>query len=97
MTDLRQKLPHGLTADSWPDAQGAAGALSLEHRLDEVLALLRFSHLENLYRTPGQSEAKAIVVRLSAPAATAVWQLTQNWSILASKLGRALQTVLAQF
>jgi hypothetical protein len=94
MAELRQKMPQGLTVESWPDAHSAVGALALERRLDEVLALLRFLHLENLYRTPGQSEARAIVVRLSAPAATAVWQLTQNWGAYAAKLGRTLHAVL---
>ncbi len=85
MADLRQKLPQGLTAASW-SSTGAAGT-SLEHRLDEVLVLLRLSHLENLSRTPGQSEAKAIAFRLlTAPAATAAWQLSQKWSLFVSKL-----------
>jgi hypothetical protein len=93
MTDLRQRLPQrGLTSENLPHGPGA---LSLEQRIDEVLALLRLSHLETLYRTPGQSEAKAIVVRLSAPAATAVWHVSQN-SAYIEKLGRLLQTVLGR-
>jgi hypothetical protein len=87
MADLRQKLPQGLTAASWPSATATAGTSTVEHRLDEVLVLLRLSHLETLSRTPGQSEAKAIAFRLlTAPAATAAWQLSQKCSLFVSKL-----------
>jgi hypothetical protein len=95
MRDLRQKVSEGLTADSWPDP-AAAGMVSLQNRLDEVLALLRLSHLENLYRVPGKSEAKAIVIRLFAPAATAVWQLSENWGVYLAKLERAFQIVIGR-
>jgi hypothetical protein len=95
MSDLRQKLPEGLTADSWPDP-AAAGMVSLQRRLDEALALLRLSHLESLYRAPGQSEAKAIAIRLFAPAATAIWQLSQNWGVYLVKLERALHIVMGR-
>jgi hypothetical protein len=84
MTELRQKMPQGLTAESWPGTQSAVSTLALQHRIDEVLVLLRVSHLENLYRAPGQSEVKAVVLRLlTAPAATAVWHVYHNWGIVA--------------
>jgi hypothetical protein len=96
MTDLRKKLPQGMTVESWPDAHSVEGEVPLEHRLDEVLALLRLSHLENLYRTPGQSEARAIVVRLFAPAATVVWQLSLNWGVYLAKLERVLHVAIGR-
>jgi hypothetical protein len=86
MTELRQKMPQGLTAESWPDTHSAVSTLALQRRIDEVLVLLRVSHLENLYRAPGQSEVKAVVLRLlTAPAATAVWHVYHNWGFV-SKL-----------
>jgi len=87
MTELRLKLPQGLTAETWQDAHSSAGVPGLEHRLDEIRALLRCSHLENLYRNPGQSEMRAIVVRLiTAPIAAVAWRVFQNSSIYAAKL-----------
>jgi hypothetical protein len=96
MVSLRQRLPQQMrVADVALPAP--ANAPSLEHRLDEVLALLRLSHLENLYRTLGRSEARAILVRLFAPALTIGWQLSQNASAYGEKLSLLLNAVRSWF
>jgi hypothetical protein len=67
------------------------GARTVEERLDEVLALLRIEHLSNLYGNLGQTEAKAIVVRLLAPALTIGWQLANNHGELGKRLSAMLK------
>lgn len=59
---------------------------NLETRVDEALALLRLWHLQNLYGNLGHTEAKAIVVRLLAPAATIGWQVANNFANLSQRL-----------
>ena len=68
-------------------------AATLEERLDEALALLRLSHLESLYGNLGQTEAKAIMVRLMAPALTIGWQIAQNGPEYLLKLQRLLGAI----
>ena len=63
-------------------AEERVGERSLDARLDEVHALLRIWHLQNLYGNLGQTEAKAIMLRLLAPAATIGWQVVQNYGNL---------------
>ncbi len=67
------------------------GARSLEERLDEVLALLRIEHLNNLYGNLGQTEAKAIMIRLLAPALTIGWQVVHNYSDLTKRMTTMLK------
>lgn len=59
--------------------EAGEGARTVEERLDEVLALLRIEHLNNLYGNLGQTEAKAIMIRLLAPALTIGWQIFHNY------------------
>lgn len=63
-------------------AEDRVGERSLDARLGEVHALLRIWHLQNLYGNLGQTEAKAIMFRLMAPAATIGWQVAQNYGNL---------------
>lgn len=58
----------------------------LEARLDEALALLRIWHLQSLHGDLGQTEAKAVLLRLLAPAATIGWQVAHNYGDLAGRL-----------
>ena len=70
---------------------GAGGpARSLEARMDEIAALLRMWHLQNLYGSLGQTEATAIMVRLLAPALTIGWQAFQHYGSLVERVGRML-------
>ena len=67
------------------------GARSLEERLDEVLALVRIEHLNSLYGNLGQTEAKAIMIRLLAPALTIGWQVVHNYSDLTKRMTTMLK------
>lgn len=70
------------TAAALEMSEERIGARSLDARLEEVHALLRIWHLQNLYGNLGQTEAKAIMFRLMAPAATIGWQVAQNYGSL---------------
>jgi hypothetical protein len=71
--------------------RGNAGVdRSVDDRMDQVVALLKMWHLQNLYGSLGQTEARAIMLRLLAPAATIGWQLFQNHSELTQKLWRVM-------
>jgi hypothetical protein len=96
---LRRDLAGGqhLHEPSATDA-GRAPVRDLEERLEEALTMLRISHLERLHRSLGRTEAKAVVVRMLAPAATVLWQLSHNFYEVIARLGqvfRALVGVIA--
>lgn len=76
-------------ADDGSTSEGTA-ARPLEARVDEMLTLLRIWHLHNLYGSLGETEAKAIIVRLLAPAATIGWQLTNNFTEVSQRLTRLI-------
>ena len=65
-------------------------------RLEEVHALLRIWHLQNLYGNLGQTEAKAILFRLMAPAATIGWQVANNYGSLTQSVGKMLGGVVGK-
>lgn len=65
-----------------------ASTTSLEHRLDAAVAILRISYLENRNQNLGQTEARAIMVRLLAPAASVIWQLAKSQGSLVADLQR---------
>lgn len=67
---------------------GTTADRPLEARLDEALALLRIWHLQNLYGNLGQTELKAILVRLLAPSVTIGWQIAHNYGDLAQRLAK---------
>ena len=69
---------------------------NLDARVDEALALLRLWHLQNLYGNLGHTEAKAIVVRLLAPAATIGWQVANNFAHLSQRLGAIFSAATGQ-
>lgn len=69
---------------------------NLETRVDEALALLRLWHLQNLYGNLGHTEAKAIVVRLLAPAATIGWQVANSFANLSQRLSAMMGAATGQ-
>ncbi len=73
---------------------GGAPARDLETRLDEALTMLRISHLERLHRGLGRTEARAVVVRMLAPAATVAWHLAANFYEVIAKAGQLLRALL---
>jgi len=54
------------------------GDRSLEHRLDAAVAILRISYLENRHQSLGASEARAVLLRMLAPAASVGWQVAKS-------------------
>lgn len=74
---------------------GQAPVRSVDERIDEILALLRAWHLERLQLDLGRTEARALAVRLAAPAATAVWQLYSNLQGVLGKVGGTLGWLLS--
>mgnify|MGYP001264901579 CR=1 FL=1 len=56
----------------------AADIRSLEHRLDAAVAILRISYLEGSHQSLGSSEARAVLVRMLAPAASIAWQVAKS-------------------
>ena len=76
---------------SAPVPTAAEGTASLEQRLEEALSLFRISYLEHLKLNLGGSEARAILLRLVAPAIGVAWQLTQNHQTLMPKLEGAMK------
>ena len=89
-----------MLADRTPVAQAAAFDLSelrrLSDRLDYVVSHLRVAQLERLHVGLGATEARAVAIRLLAPAATIAWQVSQNHKSLLEQLNRLLQPLIAR-
>lgn len=66
---------------------------SLEHRLDAAVAILRISYLENRHRSLGATEARAVMIRMLAPAASVGWQFAKSQA----ELLYSLQAYLVRF
>ena len=66
----------------------------LEARLEEALTLLRVQRLDGLRRSLGRTEARAVTVRMLAPAATVAWQLSANFYEIVAKAGQLLRALL---
>ena len=71
----------------------ANGKRSLEHRLDAAVAILRISYLESRHRSLGASEARAVLIRMLAPAASVGWQLAKSHA----ELLHSVQTYVMKF
>ncbi len=69
------------------------GGQGVEHRLDEMLAMLRISHTEHLQINLGWTEAKLLMLRLLAPAVTIAWQLIQNGGEISRKAAALLKEI----
>ncbi len=91
---MRQKLLKNLQL---AEAEASAAVLhgrqhagadmrSLEHRLDAAVAILRISYLEGRNQNLGQTEARAIMIRMLAPAASIGWQLAKSHGHLITEL-----------
>lgn len=61
-------------------APEAGDLKSLESRLDAAVAFLRIDYLEGRHNSLGQTEAKAVLVRMLAPAASIGWQASKSSS-----------------
>lgn len=67
--------------------QGSSNDIrSLEHRLDAAVSLLRISYLEGRHQSLGSSEARAVLIRMLAPAGSIVWQVAKSKGALLSDL-----------
>ena len=59
---------------------------ALEHRLDAAVAILRISYLESRHQSLGASEARAVMVRMLAPAASVGYQVAKSQAALLAEL-----------
>jgi len=99
---MRQKLLKNLhlaeaeaSASVLHGRQNAGGDLrSLEHRLDAAVAILRISYLEGRNQNLGQTEARAIMIRMLAPAASIGWQLAKTHGHLVTELQAYLARII---
>lgn len=93
------ELRHALAGAIWREAEsrrtGSAAKIPLEQRLDEALSLFRVSYLEQLQLNLGRGEARAILLRLMAPALGVGWQLSQNLQAFVGKAEAALKSAAA--
>lgn len=89
---VRLRSEAGLAASARTAASGspAGEAATMEQKFEQMTSLLKLWHLQNLYGDLGQTEAKAILFRLLAPAATIGWQVANNYTAFASRLGKLL-------
>jgi len=90
-----QTLRRALGRNAWSPQPGSANPdqPATAAHLEQALAILRISYLEGLNRDLGQREAKAILVRLVAPATTIAWQLFQHADKVIDKLNQLVQTL----
>lgn len=99
---MRQHLLHNLEL-ARAGAKGAAASRressgddirSLEHRLDAAVAILRISYLEGRHHSLGASEARAVLIRMLAPAASIGWQVAKTQGALLAELQAYLLRLL---
>lgn len=93
MLDLRRQLAADMQRGRLASHAASTGSSTraLEHRLDVVLAMLRIAYLEQRNDKVGQSEARAVMLRLLAPILTIAWQFRQHSSELLANFGTILQ------
>lgn len=101
VTDEQGRIQQALVTGAALPAQAAAAVTpydleSLARKLDYVVSHLRITHLERLHLRLGATEARAVAIRLLAPAATIAWQVSQNYKPVADGLNRILQPLLAR-
>lgn len=91
MVALRRKLAADMQRGGHRDEAGSGERIrTLEHRLDEVIGMLRIAYLEQRHDKIGQTEAKAVLLRLLAPMVTIAWQFRQHSLELWRNLGGIL-------
>lgn len=66
---------------------------TLQYKLDSALVLLRLQHLEQLHVDLGANEARALLIRISAPVLTIVWQTFQHWGEVVAKFEQLLRSL----
>ena len=99
---MRQHLLHNLElAQSSAPGTGARSRegssndfRALEHRLDAAVAILRISYLEGRHQSLGASEARAVLVRMLAPAASIGWQVAKTQGALLADLQAYLMRLM---
>lgn len=93
MLDLRRQLARDMQRGRLADQSGSSNLSTrgLEHRLDVVLAMLRITYLEQRHDKVGQTEARAVLLRLLAPLITVAWQFRQHSAELLGNFGAVLQ------
>lgn len=74
--------------------EGDREARSLGHRLDAAVAILRISYLENRNQNLGMTEARAVLMRMLAPAASIGWQLGKGHADILSKISSYLSPMM---
>lgn len=68
---------------------------ALQYKLDSALVLLRLQHLEQLHVDLGAHEARALLIRISAPVLTIVWQAFQHWGEVVAKFEQLWRSLAA--
>jgi hypothetical protein len=89
---LRAALSVAIQRDDRARQAGVSVAM-LERRLDEALAIFRISYLEQLKLDLGGREARAVMLRLLAPALGAAWQLGQSLETAMGRLDGAVKAL----
>lgn len=67
---------------------------AIAKRLDDAVALLRISHLQRQQLDLGWNEAKAVGIRLLAPAVTIAWHYGQSFALLMQKAQHGFQSLI---
>jgi len=96
---MRRQLVHnlemaGIVSQTRAPAAAPAAAIAppgseiaaLARRLDAAVAILRISYLEGRHQSMGQTEARAVMIRLLAPAASIGWQVAKPYAAKLSEL-----------
>jgi hypothetical protein len=73
----RRRATAGDKADGGTPAPTAVQELTA--RLDEALSMLRIDYLDRLQRELGQNEARNMLLKLLAPAATVLWKVVRTF------------------
>ncbi len=90
MLDQRRQLAHHMQRGT---PTPSTMARTPEQRLDEILGMLRITYLEQRRGDIGQTEAKAVLVRLLAPTVTIIWQFRQTSMDLWSNFGMVFNDI----
>lgn len=95
MTKLRQQLARDMDRSRLVGpAHEKSPPHPLEHRLNEVLGMLRITYLEQRHGSIGQTEAREVMLRMLAPLVTVVWQFRQHAAEVWANLGGMIQSLL---
>jgi hypothetical protein len=91
----RQLLRNLELAESGADAASLPSRdRSLQHRLDAAVAILRISYLEGRHHKLGSTEARAVLLRMLAPAASVGWHYAKTYADSFNSLLAHVQSLL---